>query len=129
VAGCAAYAATKAYVLLLGEALHQELRPHGVAVTALCPGASATSFWEVAGQKLSPLLRLMIMEPRPVAKTGVLAMLGRRATVVPGFFNKGTVFLDRLMPRSMQRMILGKVVAGCGAPRLLKRACRARTNS
>ena len=39
-------------------------------------------------------------------------MLGRRATVVPGFLNKAAVFLDRLMPRPMQRMILGKVMAG-----------------
>jgi uncharacterized protein len=112
VPGYAAYAATKAYVLLFGEALHQELEPHGVAVTALCPGMSETSFGEVAGQKLSPLLRIMLMKPRPVAKAGVLAMLGRRATVVPGFLNKATVFLDRLMPRPMRRMILGKVVSG-----------------
>jgi uncharacterized protein len=112
VPGYAAYAATKAYVLLFGEALHQELEPHGVAVTALCPGMSETSFGEVAGQKLSPLLRIMLMKPRPVAKAGVLAMLGHRATVVPGFLNKATVFLDRLMPRPMQRMILGKVVSG-----------------
>ncbi|HZN45580.1 MAG TPA: SDR family NAD(P)-dependent oxidoreductase [Nitrospiraceae bacterium] len=112
VPGYAAYAATKAYVLLFGEALHQELQPHGIAVTALCPGMSATSFGEVAGQRLSPLLRMMIMKPHPVAKAGVLAMLERRATVVPGFFNKAVVFLDRLMPRPMQRMILGKVIAG-----------------
>jgi len=112
VPGYAAYAATKAYVLLFGEALHQELEPHGVAVTALCPGISETSFGEVAGQKLSPLLKMMLMKPQPVAKAGVLAMLGGRATVVPGFLNKATVFLDRLMPRPMQRMILGKVVSG-----------------
>ena len=112
VPGYAAYAATKAYVLLFGEALHQELQPHGVTVTALCPGISATSFGEVAGQRLSPILKMMIMNPQPVARAGVLAMLGHRATLVPGFFNKATVFLDRLMPRPMQRMILGKVVAG-----------------
>jgi short-subunit dehydrogenase len=112
VPGFAAYAATKAYVLLLGEALHQELAPHGVAVTALCPGASETSFGEVAGQKLSPLLRMMLMKPHPIAQAGVRAMLGRRATVVPGFLNKATVFFDRLMPRRMQRMIVGKVVSG-----------------
>ncbi len=112
VPGYAAYAATKAYVLLFGEALHQELEPHGVSVTALCPGLSATSFGEVAGQKLSPLLKMMIMKPYPVAKAGVVAMLGRRANVVPGFLNKATVFLDRIMPRPMQRMVLGKIVEG-----------------
>ena len=112
VPGYAAYAATKAYVLLFGEALHEELEPHAVVVTTLCPGLSATSFVEVAGQKLSPVLKMMIMKPHPVAKAGVLAMLGRRAAVVPGFFNKATVFLDRLMPRSMQRLVVGRVVAG-----------------
>ena len=81
-------------------------------MTTLCPGISETSFGEVAGQKLSTLLKIMIMKPYPVAKAGVLAMLRRRATVVPGFLNKATVFLDRLMPRAMQRMILGKVVSG-----------------
>src|SRR2546423_3205608 len=35
----AGYAASKAYVLALGEALHDELHPHGVVVTSLCPGA------------------------------------------------------------------------------------------
>ena len=33
----AAYAATKSYVLALGEALHDELRSQGVVVTSLCP--------------------------------------------------------------------------------------------
>jgi short-subunit dehydrogenase len=112
VPGYAAYAATKAYVLLLGEALHQELAPHGVAVTALCPGLSATSFGEIAGQKLSPLLRILTMKPRSVATSGVLALFKRRATVIPGFLNKTTVFLDRLMPRAMQRIVLGRIVAG-----------------
>jgi short-subunit dehydrogenase len=112
VPGFAAYAATKAYVLLLGEALHQELAPHGVSVTALCPGSTETSFGEVAGQKLSPLVRLMTIEPRRVAVAGVEAMFRRRATVVPGFLNKATVFFDRLVPRRMQRTIVGKVSAG-----------------
>jgi len=106
------YAATKAYVLLLGEALHQELEPHGVAVTALCPGPAATSFAEVAGAKSSPLLKMMTMDPQTVAEAGVHAMLAGRATLVPGFLNKAIVFLDRLMPRPMQRTIFGKVTAG-----------------
>jgi short-subunit dehydrogenase len=112
VPGFAAYAATKAYVLQLGEALHQELKPHGVSVTALCPGASETAFGEIAGQKISPLVRLMITEPHAVAHAGIAAMLARRATVMPGFLNRATVFFERLMPRPLQRTIVGKVIAG-----------------
>src|SRR5215472_5193241 len=112
VPGYAVYAATKAYVLLLGEALHQELQPHGVAVTALCPGPSATSFGEVAGAKTSPLLNMMTMDPQTVAEAGIRAMLARDATMVPGVWNKTIVFLNRLMPRAMQRAVFGKVTAG-----------------
>src|SRR5205807_9702024 len=43
------YAATKALVVSFTEALHQELRPAGVSVTALCPGPVRTEFVEVAG--------------------------------------------------------------------------------
>src|SRR5262249_47081753 len=82
------YAATKAYVLPLAEAPHQALEPHGVAVTALCPGPSATAFAEVAGARSSPLLNMMAMDPQAVAEAGIRAMLARRATMVPGFLNK-----------------------------------------
>src|SRR5262249_24265603 len=45
----AAYFASKSYVLSLGEALAYELRGTGVSVTTLCPGATATDFFAVAG--------------------------------------------------------------------------------
>ena len=45
----AGYSAAKAYVLTFSEALHQELRGHGVTVTALAPGPVETDFWQIAG--------------------------------------------------------------------------------
>src|SRR5262249_47207487 len=90
VPGYAAYAPTKGYVLQLGEALHQELKAHGVSVTALCPGASETAFGEIAGQRISPLVRLMITKPHAIAEAGIAAMLARRASITPGFLNKAT---------------------------------------
>jgi short-subunit dehydrogenase len=44
----AVYAATKAYVVSLSEALHEELKPRGIGVTAVCPGPVATDFFSVA---------------------------------------------------------------------------------
>jgi hypothetical protein len=112
VPGYAAYAASKAYVLHLGEALHQELAPHGVSVTTVSPGTTATAFGAIAGQKSSLLLKALIMQPQVVAKTGLLAVMQNKASVVPGFLNKVNVFMDRLMPRSMQRKVFGRVMAG-----------------
>ena len=47
--GMAVYYASKAYVLSFSEALHQELKPKGVRVTALCPGPVPTEFQARAG--------------------------------------------------------------------------------
>lgn len=44
----AVYAATKAYVSSFSEALHVELKEHGVRVMSLCPGPVKTEFGEVA---------------------------------------------------------------------------------
>ena len=45
----AVYFATKAFVLSLTEALHEELKPHGIRVSCLCPGPTRTEFGDVAG--------------------------------------------------------------------------------
>ena len=47
--GMAVDYATKNYVLSFSEALHQELKPRGVRVTALCPGPVPTEFQARAG--------------------------------------------------------------------------------
>jgi uncharacterized protein len=110
--GYAAYAASKAYVLLLGEALNAELKPRGVAVTVLSPGPAATSFAEVAGQKNTPMIRMLMMEPAPVARVGIDSMLRRRSSVVAGLLNKMIVFGNRLMPRPLQRQIMQSAIGG-----------------
>ncbi|WP_375306164.1 SDR family oxidoreductase [Bradyrhizobium sp. A11] len=106
----AAYAATKAYVLAFGEALHDELRPHGVVVTSLCPGHTATGFDVAAGATASSLLRLLTMKPRPVATSGIRALMQGKATVIAGLSNKMAAFSNRLTPRSMQRATMKRIM-------------------
>jgi short-subunit dehydrogenase len=108
----AAYAATKAYVLALGEALHDELRPRGVVVTTLCPGHTETGFDAAAGAATTVLLRLLTMKPRPVAVSGIAALSKGRAMVIAGLTNKIAAFSNRLTPRSMQRATLKRIVNG-----------------
>jgi short-subunit dehydrogenase len=100
----AAYAATKSYVLAFGEALHDELRPHGVTVTSLCPGHTETGFDDVAGAPVSPLLRLLTSKPGPVAESALRALKNRKASVIPGVMNKIFVFSHRFTPGWMQRL-------------------------
>ena len=106
----AAYAPTKAYVLALGEALHDELRPHGVIVTSLCPGHTATGFDAAAGATISPLLRVLTMKPHPVARSGIRALLKGKAMVIAGLPNKMAAFSNRLTPRGMQRATMRRIM-------------------
>src|SRR5437763_7667574 len=106
----AAYAATKAYVLALGEALNDELRPHGVVVTSLCPGHTATGFDATAGATASPLLRLLTVKPRPGGASGTRAPRQGKAMMVAGLSNKMAAFSNRLTPRSMQRATMRRII-------------------
>lgn len=106
----AAYAATKAYVLALGEALHDEMRSQGVVVTSLCPGHTETGFDAAAGATVSTLLRILTMKPRPVAASGIKALSKGRDSVVAGVLNNLVVLLNRLIPRTMQRASMRKVL-------------------
>jgi uncharacterized protein len=106
----AAYAATKAYVLSLGEALHDELRPHGVVVTTLSPGHTATGFDAAAAATPSAFLRFITMKPRPVAAIGIRALLQGKDMVVAGLSNKMATFSNRLTPRSMQRATMRRIM-------------------
>ena len=108
----AAYAATKSYVLALGEALHDELRSQGVVVTSLCPGHTETGFDAAAGATVSPMLRLLTMKPRPVAESGIQALSRAKASVIAGLMNNIVVLSNRLTPRSMQRASMRRVLGG-----------------
>lgn len=56
VPGMAVYAATKAFVLSFTSAVWGEIKDTGVRVLAVSPGATATSFFDVAGAKPSTAL-------------------------------------------------------------------------
>lgn len=103
----AAYAASKAYVLLFGEALHDELKQHQVNVTVLSPGITATSFLAVSGQRPTAYQRMAMMQSRPVAEIGLRALFAGVASVVPGISNKIATFSNRFTPRRIQSKIAG----------------------
>lgn len=103
--GYAAYSASKAYVLLFGEALHVELAPHNVKVSVLSPGVTATGFMAVSGQRPTAFTRLMTMRSRPVALRGLDALAAGSASVMPGLANRLVVFFNRFTPRALQARI------------------------
>lgn len=104
--GMAVYYATKAYVLSFSEALHEELKPRGIRVTALCPGPVPTEFQGRAGVASSAAPKLFSVTAEKVARTGYDALRQGRAVAIPGAFPKVLGWLPRLAPRGMVRKMV-----------------------
>ena len=106
----AVYYATKAFVLSLTEALHEELKPHGVNVSCLCPGPTRTEFGEVAGASaVNNLFDRVAMDSPEVVTAGLNGLDKNKAVVIPGFVNKLTANGGRFAPRSTVRKIAGSI--------------------
>ena len=105
--GMAVYYASKAYVLSFTEALHHELAPKGVRVTALCPGPVPTEFQARAGVKAMKFPRRLTRSAERVAADGYQGLKDNRRVVVPGFPNKLITTLVGLFPRSSVLKIAG----------------------
>jgi len=108
----AVYAAAKAYVLRLGEALHRELKPEGITVTTLCPGVSETGFAKAAQMKITPLLKPLMMKPAPVVRLGIRALRAGRMSVVPGFGNKFLAVFTWATPRWLHQAAMSQAMNG-----------------
>jgi short-subunit dehydrogenase len=105
----AVYFATKAFVLSLSEALHEELKPHGIAVSCLCPGPTRTEFGDVAGFGGNGLFDRVAMDAPAVVEAGLAGLDRNRAVVVTGWLNKLGAASTRFAPRSVVRRIAGAI--------------------
>ena len=106
----AVYAAAKAYVLSLGEALNVEFGP-AVGVTTLLPGLMDTGFNAASGFRTPAGLRRTILPVERVARIGVDALLTGRPSVVAGRINKLTAFSNRLLSRHFVAKVSGRAGA------------------
>ena len=104
----AVYHASKAYVLSFSEALHWELKPMGVRVTALCPGPVVTEFQARAGITDTHFPHLLVRSPTRVAEIGYDGLMRGRRLVVPGLANKIASLAFGIMPRTLVGSLRGR---------------------
>lgn len=109
--GMAAYYASKAYVLSLSEALHQELKQQ-VGVTVLCPGTTATAFFDRAGINPKLIKALRPMSPLQVAEAGYRGLMAGRRVVVPGWHNRLLAGVSGVIPHFLFMSFLQHLQTG-----------------
>ena len=112
--GMAVYYASKAYVLSFSEALHWELRPRGIRVTALCPGPVPTEFQARAGFRKDTGTDVLTQSAERVADIGYRALQRGERVAVPGIGNWITTSVARLLPRRLLLSAVGRYNRGRG---------------
>jgi uncharacterized protein len=104
------YAATKAYVQTLAEALFVELRGKGVDVLAAAPGPTQSGFAARAGMTMGKAI-----EPADIAMP-ILRALGKHSTITPGLLSKILRYSLFGLPRWIKVRIMGQVMKGMIKP-------------
>ena len=97
----ATYYSTKAYVLRLTEAIHEEIKDSNVYVGCLCPGPVNTEFNEIAKVKFN----LKSLESDYVAKYAINKMFKNKLIIIPGFMIRMGVYLSKILPLKLKLKI------------------------
>ncbi len=106
------YYASKAYVLRLSQALHEELRREKskVKISVLCPGPVRTEFEDVAkvrfGSGEEPASKMIIADKRKVAEHAIKQMFKGKLIIIPGALMRMAIFFRRILPEKMLSKIL-----------------------
>ncbi len=100
----AVYGASKAFVLSFSQALAEEFGRQGVLVLALCPGATETGFFSVAGEVWGSGRR---RTPQQVVATALRAVARNQTVAVDGRANAIMAQLSRLAPSRLATRLIG----------------------
>ena len=100
------YAATKAYQLNLGQALHHELASSGINVTVLMPGPTKTEAYSGREDIDFSKMPMPPMHVSRVVKAALTGLSKNRPVVIPGGMNK---FMDFIIRRIMTRKAASKM--------------------
>lgn len=102
----AGYAASKAYVQSLAEALAVEMKPFNVDILSAAPGPVQTAFEKRADMKMENAA-----QPEEIG-VPILKALGKQKHVVPGILSKVLTYALRTAPRSLKVLIMGAIMGG-----------------
>ena len=108
--GITIYAATKAYLKSYSKSLYFEMRPYGVGVTTVMPGAIATPLYNIKPATLARLTRIGIVRtPQWMVRRALRGMFRKRHYVKPGAMNYLAPILLKLLPNGLETRIWQKL--------------------
>ena len=103
------YSATKAFVYAFSMGLRMELASSGIMVSVLCPGGTDSNEKTRACNKdLKGLAKISILQPCEVANEAIDKMLKGQSRIIPGFLNKVSYHVSRIVPEFVQRFFIAR---------------------
>lgn len=108
-AGHTLYGATKSYMIRFSQSLAQEVRSHGIHVTALCPGFTYSEFHDVNGMRssVSKMPGALWMDAATVAAQAYAAVEQGQDICINGRINRSVALLAKLLPQSWALKLIG----------------------
>lgn len=100
----ATYAATKAFVTSFTEAIAEENKDCGITITAICPGPTATNFFETANA--FPFAEKGVQTSEQVVEKTLKAVHSGKRKAISGFSNAIGAFFGRHIPN---RIVSGSI--------------------
>lgn len=109
-AGHTLYGAAKGFLLRFSESLALEMRPHGVHVTALCPGMTYSEFHDVNGmrERVSRLPKALWLDADSVARMGIEAVERGDLRCVTGGMNRLIAGMSKYLPEPLARAVVDR---------------------
>ena len=106
------YAATKAYVKNFTRALREELKPQGISVSVLQPGATPTN--KIVSNQINEggfFFKISVTSIEQVAKKAIDRTFKGQAVIVPGYKNRMSLRFIKLVPM----IILQRIIANAAS--------------
>ncbi|HKJ66540.1 MAG TPA: SDR family oxidoreductase, partial [bacterium] len=112
--GFSVYSSAKFGVMGLSESLRNELKPHNIYVSVLCPPDTDTPMFRRENKRKPPETKAIsegagIMGPESVARTLVRGIRRKKFLIIPGLEGKIIYWMKRFVPGLLARYLDWKV--------------------
>ena len=103
------YGGTKSYLVSFSKSLNRELKRKNISVSVVCPGGmNTTPMLILQNKSVKGISRWSVMDPEKVARIAITEMLKKKELIIPGFWNKIFMLLDKLIPQGVKDLITEK---------------------
>jgi uncharacterized protein len=110
VATLSTYTACKMFIIGFTRSLRVEMLGTNLSVSVLSPGTTTSEFMNRAGMHpLKEISEKFTMHPDEVAKIAIKGMFEEKAEIIPGFLNKFSAVMTRLVPKKVSENIAANI--------------------